>query len=118
MPKSTNRTILFGVVVSALLNALGQTFFKAARLAHSEASLLSLFTQPEVWGGFAVYGFSSVCWLWVLARAPLSFAYPILSLTFPIVVGVSAILFAETILPVRWIGVGMITLGVSYLART
>jgi drug/metabolite transporter (DMT)-like permease len=106
------------VVVSALLNASGQIFFKAARTGHADAALSALFIHPEIWGGLAVYGLSSVCWLWVLARAPLSFAYPILSLTFPIVVAASAIFFAESILPLRWLGVGLIMLGVSFLART
>jgi drug/metabolite transporter (DMT)-like permease len=110
--------LLCGVVVSALLNASGQIFFKAARAGHADASLSALFAHPEIWGGLAVYGLSSVCWLWVLARAPLSFAYPILSLTFPIVVAASAIFFSELILPLRWMGVGMIMLGVSFLART
>jgi multidrug transporter EmrE-like cation transporter len=119
MAKCSDRKILLGgVILSALLNATGQIFFKAARSAHSDASLFSLSAQPEIWGGLAVYGLSSVCWLWVLARAPLSFAYPILSLTFPIVVGVSAIFFSELILPLRWMGVGLIMLGVSFLART
>jgi drug/metabolite transporter (DMT)-like permease len=119
MPKWSDRAILLGgVILSALLNASGQIFFKAARSAHSGASMLSLFTHPEVWGGLAVCGLSSICWLWVLARAPLSFVYPILSLTFPIVVAVSAIFFSESILPLRWMGVGMIMLGVSFLART
>lgn len=112
------KLLLGGVIVSALLNAAGQILFKAARGLHSEASLLSLFNHGEIWGGLAVYGLSSVCWLWVLARAPLSFAYPILALTFPIVVLASALFFAELILPLRWLGVGMIMLGVSFLARS
>jgi len=53
-----------------------------------------------------------------LARAQLSLAYPILSLTFPIVLGLSAVFFAETITPLRWAGVGVIVVGVSLLART
>jgi len=116
--QGNRRLLLGGVISSASLNATGQILFKAARAAHPDASLLTLFTQPEVWVGLAVYGLSSVCWLWVLARAPLSFAYPILSLTFPIVVGVSAIFFAELILPLRWMGVMIIMFGVSLLART
>ena len=52
-------------------------------------------------------------------RGPkLSLAYPILSLTFPIVLGLSAVFFAETITPLRWAGVGVIVVGVSLLART
>jgi drug/metabolite transporter (DMT)-like permease len=110
--------IVAGVIFSALLNATGQILFKAARAAQVEAALLSLFANPVTWAGLIVYGFSAVCWLWILSRAPLSFAYPILSLTFPIVVGASAILFSELILPMRWLGVGMIALGVALLAKT
>jgi len=108
---------LRGVLLSAALNAIGQILFKAAA-AHPKASLFSLFLRVETWGGLVVYGLSAVCWLWVLSRAPLSLAYPILSLTFPIVVGLSAFFFSESILPMRWAGVGLIVVGVSLLART
>jgi drug/metabolite transporter (DMT)-like permease len=80
--------------------------------------VVALFFQPEAWVGLLIYGLSAVCWLWVLARAQLSLAYPILSLTFPIVLGLSAAFFAETITPLRWVGVGVIVGGVSLLART
>jgi drug/metabolite transporter (DMT)-like permease len=111
-------TVLGGVLFSVLLNAIGQLLFKAARVAQPDASVLRLFLHPETWGGFVIYGVSAVCWLWVLARAQLSLAYPILSLTFPIVLGLSAFLFAEAISPLRWAGVGVIVIGVSLLART
>jgi drug/metabolite transporter (DMT)-like permease len=112
------RLVLCGILLSAALNATGQILFKAARAAQPKASLLSLFFHAETWIGFLVYGLSAVCWLWVLSRAPLSFAYPILSVTFPIVVCASAFLFSELILPLRWLGVGMIMVGVSLLAKT
>lgn len=111
-------TLLGGVLCSVMLNATGQLLFKAARVAQPDASVLHLFLQPRAWAGLIVYGVSSICWLWVLARAQLSLAYPILSLTFPIVLGLSALLFAEVISPLRWLGVSVIVLGVSLLART
>ena len=49
----------------------------------------------ETWLGFMLYGLSGVCWLWVLSPAQLSFAYPVLALSFPIVVALSAVLFGE-----------------------
>ena len=113
-----HRVVLGGVLLSVALNAAGQVLFKAARSAQPDASLFTLFLHPETWAGFIIYGLSAVCWLWVLARAPLSLAYPILALTFPIVVGLSALIFAESISPMRWLGVGVIVIGVSLLART
>src|SRR5262245_28777178 len=116
--RNKTNVVLASVIFSAFLNATGQILFKAARAAHSDASFSSLFTYLETWAGLAIYSISAICWLWVLSRAPLSFAYPILALTFPIVVGASAILFSELILPLRWTGVGIIMIGVSLLARS
>jgi len=119
MPGSDFRTTtLWGILLVVALNAVGQILFKAARVAQPDAPIFSLFFQLETWGAFIIYGLSAICWLWVLSRAQLSFAYPMLSLTFPIVVGLSAVLFSEAILPMRWAGVGVIVVGVSLLART
>jgi drug/metabolite transporter (DMT)-like permease len=115
---ASQKTIVAGVLLSVGLNTAGQILFKAARVAQPGADFFSLFLYPETWLGFIVYGLSAVCWLWVLSRAQLSFAYPILSLTFPLVVGLSAFFFAESVTLLRWVGVGVIVLGVSLLAKT
>ena len=112
------RITLGGVFLSILLNSTGQILFKAARAAQPDSSLLALFLHIETWGGLLIYGLSAVCWLWVLSRASLSFVYPILSLSFPIVVCLSVVFFSEPILPMRWAGVGVIVVGVSLLGRT
>ena len=116
--QNPRRTVLGGVLFSVALNAAGQILFKAARVAQPDASVPALFLHPETWAGLLIYGLSAISWLWVLARVQLSLAYPILSLTFPIVLGLSAVLFAEAITPLRWAGVGVIVVGVSLLART
>lgn len=115
--KPTNSVWMI-LLVSILLNAGGQIFFKAARLQSQQASLLELFLDIETWLGLFLYGFSAICWLWVLSRAYLSYAYPILALSFPIVVALSALIFGEVISTLRWAGVILIVLGVSLLART
>ena len=115
---ASQRVVLGAVLLSVILNAVGQTLFKAARLAQPEATLWTLLLRFEIWAGFLIYGLSALCWLWVLARAQLSFAYPILALTFPVVVALSVIFFGEVISPLRWLGVGVIVAGVSLLARS
>ncbi|MCA9971593.1 MAG: hypothetical protein KC425_15320 [Anaerolineales bacterium] len=114
----SRRTALLVLLISVALNAGGQLFFKSARVLQPDASLVQLFLHLPIWIGLVMYGLSAVSWLWVLARAQLSYAYPILSLSYPIVVGLSAVFFGETISLLRWIGVGFIILGVSLLART
>jgi len=112
------RAALGAVLVSVVLNSVGQVLFKSAYAAQPGASLFSVLPHLEIWGGFIVYGLSAVCWLWVLSRAQLSFAFPILALSFPIVVGLSAVIFSEPISAARWTGVGLIMVGVSFLSRT
>jgi drug/metabolite transporter (DMT)-like permease len=114
----TQRIAFGGVLLSVGLNAAGQLLFKAARVADPDASLIALFLRFETWLGLVLYALSAICWLWVLSRVQLSLAYPILSLTFPIVVGLSAVFFSETISAIQWTGVGIIVVGVSLLART
>ncbi len=73
---------------------------------------------PWVWGGFAAYGASLLLWLWVLSRAPLSVAYPMVALGYVLVVLVSAWAFGEPVPPMRWLAVGIIAGGVILLTRT
>ena len=119
MSTAKSNTKAMGVLfLSVFLNATGQVMFKAARTAFPDASLIEIFYHYQTWVGFIFYGLSAVCWLWVLSRAQLSFAYPVLALSFPIVVALSALLFGETITALRWMGVVIIVLGVSLLAKT
>jgi drug/metabolite transporter (DMT)-like permease len=113
--KKTAFAVLLLTVVS---NAIGQIFFKAAHSGNIDEPLLSLFTHYETWVGLLFYGLSAICWLWVLSRVQLSYAYPILALSYPIVVALSAILFSETVTVLHWIGVIGIVLGVSLLSKT
>ena len=114
----THRVVISGILLSVVLNSSGQLLFKSARSMQPNASMIALFYHPETWLGFTIYGLSAICWLWVLSRAPLSLAYPILALTFPIVVALSALFFTEAVSPLRWVGVGVIVIGVSLLSKT
>jgi drug/metabolite transporter (DMT)-like permease len=119
MSNLDSRRIAFIVLLfSVVFNSIGQIYFKATRIAHPTDSIFSLFYYVETWAGLILYALSALCWLWVLSRVQLSYAYPVLSLSFPIVVGLSAILFSEAISPLRWIGVVTIVIGVSLIART
>ena len=112
------RAVLGPVLISVVLNATGQILFKAAHATQQGGSFFSTFLNLRAWAGLILYGLSAACWLWVLSRAQLSLAYPLLSLTFPIVVGLSTFLFSESISSMQWTGVGLIVLGVSLLARS
>lgn len=114
----SKKTAFLVLLLSVGFNAIGQLLFKASRLAQPDASIIQLFFQVELWGGLVLYGLSAVTWLWVLSKVPLSYAYPILALSFPIVVALSAFTFSETVSLVQAGGLALIIVGVSLLART
>ena len=113
-----NKGIFFILLLSIILNSAGQMLFKLSRVVHPQSSLLALFLDWQIWVGFILYALSTVVWLWVLSRVQLSYAYPVLALSYPIVVGLSVLLFSEHIQLIHWIGVGLIVCGVSLIPRT
>ncbi len=75
-----------------------------------------LFTTPIVLLGFFMYGLSSLVWLFILSKLPLSLAYPLVSMGYVLVVFFSWLLLREHVNVTRMIGVGVICLGVALLA--
>ncbi len=72
--------------------------------------------SSAVWLGFGAYGLSSLLWLAVLSRLPLSLAYPVLALGYVFVVVASRFLFGEKITWSKAIGCLLIVVGVWFLA--
>lgn len=76
------------------------------------------FTSPFVLLGFAAVFTGSIFWLSVISRADLSFAYPMLSLGYILVVIASWAFLNEHFNPVRLLGVLVICVGVVIVSRT
>ena len=77
-----------------------------------------LFTTPIVLLGFLMYGVSSLFWLFILSKLPLSLAYPLVSMGYVLVVFFSWLLLREHISITRMLGVGVICCGVALLASS
>lgn len=71
--------------------------------------------RPLVISGFAAAGFASLCWIAVLSRFELSFAYPFMSLSFVCVVLMSIIIFGESLNVFKLLGVLSICGGLIFL---
>ena len=100
------------------LSVLGQYFFKAGMEGQSLAlswsalgSLLETLWQPWILAGLATYALSALCWLAILSKVDLSLAYPSISLGYVAVLLVVKWGFGETVTTLRWVGVGLIGLG-------
>lgn len=75
-------------------------------------------TNPVVIAGFLLYGFSAALWLILLTRVDLSFAYPMLSLGYVLVVFLSRALFDEQVTWMRFLGTLVVCVGVFLISRT
>jgi drug/metabolite transporter (DMT)-like permease len=80
--------------------------------------LMRAFQNPFVVAGFALYGIASLAWLIVVSRVPLSLAYPMIALTYVVVVIMSRVLFHEDVTALRYASLAVICAGVFMLSRS
>jgi multidrug transporter EmrE-like cation transporter len=110
------------------LNAAAQLLLKVATrpLAHlsqfsvdtlSESTMI-LIKSPSFWAGMVCYGASLCVWLAALAKAPVSTAYPMLSLGYVAVATVSFLWLGESMGPAKVCGIALICAGVVLVSRS
>lgn len=71
-----------------------------------------LVCQPYIVAGLVAYALSTVCWLAVLSKADLSFAYPMISIGYVAILLIDWACFGETVSLIRWLGVILISVGI------
>ena len=69
--------------------------------------------QPLLYAALALYGVATLLWIWILARVPLSQAYPWVAVGAFIVPLLGWWLFGERPAPIFWLGVLLIVGGVA-----
>jgi multidrug transporter EmrE-like cation transporter len=110
--------VAFSVVGELLLkhgvNNVGRTL-ELWPLPDLIGSLWSVFTNPIVIAGFACVFTASIFWLSVLSRIELSLAYPMLSISYVIVVVLSYFIFRENVTLLRLAGCFVIIGGVAMI---
>ncbi len=109
-------------------NAAAQLLLKTATrgLAHFSdfgaatlmSSVLILFRSPPFWAGMVCYGISLCVWLAALSKAPVSTAYPMLSLGYVAVAIVSAVWMGEALSVAKVLGIALICGGVVVMSRS
>jgi len=81
-------------------------------------TLVQMATQRHFVLGAACYVLSLFVWILGLSRVPVSVAYPLLSIGYIVNAIAAHYLFGETITVTRWLGVGLIIVGVWLVARS
>ncbi len=116
------------IFLSIAIAVAGQLCLKAGmeRVGRISAASLSrpletsarVVTTPLVVLGLFFYALSAVFWLVVLSRVDLSFAYPMVGLSYILVLLFSSIFLGEQVGFARWIGAVIICVGVALIAQT
>jgi multidrug transporter EmrE-like cation transporter len=110
------------LIVSVSFAVAGQLTLKSAmtevgRIGASEVrsaghTVARALREPRLWIGLGLFGVSSLFWLVVLSRVPLSLAYPFVGISYVVVVGFSALVLHEHVPLLRWLGVTVIVAGI------
>ncbi len=110
------------------LNAAAQLLLKIATrpLGHFtvfnadtlNSSVFILFKSVPFWIGLLCYGTSLCVWVAALTKAPVSTAYPMLSLGYIVVAAVSVAWLGETLTAGKILGIALICTGVVLVSRS
>jgi drug/metabolite transporter (DMT)-like permease len=113
------------IVMTVCLNTAGQFMMKAGINRIGKIDLSRFFdfiprivTSGYVLGGFFAYMVSAALWIVILSRAELSWAFPMVSLSYVLTAIFSPILLGESFSVQRFIGILVICVGVFLVSRT
>jgi len=120
------KLINFGLIfINIILAVSGQLAIKAGmkqvgyiKGANFMPLILAAFTNPYVILGLFFYVLATVTWILVLSRVDLSFAYPLLSLGYILILILSVTVLKETVSFVRILGTLLIIVGVILIFRS
>lgn len=93
--------------------AIGQLLFRKAALAMGTWTLAALLSNGWLVAAVALYGLTTLAWVWILRQAPLHLAYPFMGLAFLLVPALAWAFLGE---PLHWrtlAGGALIMLGVA-----
>lgn len=113
------RMAIFIVLACTLLVAIGQYLIKlgANRLSHAGlmATMIGIFTIPQLFAGYCLYGLFTVLFVYALRHGELSILYPLIALSYVWVTITAVVAFHETMNPLKLIGLLVIISGIAVL---
>lgn len=108
--------------LSIVLGAAAQVFLKRGVTpngkSENRASYFSLLRSLWVWLWAICFVFATGLWLIALSRIELSYAFPLLSIGYPIVAVLSIFFLKERVSLSRWMAILVITVGVAVIWRS
>lgn len=80
--------------------------------------IFHLLINPWVASGILATFLAGITWMLTMTRFELSYAYPWTSLNFVLVLFAGVLIFGESINTAKWLGTGLVIVGVILLARS
>jgi len=118
----SNFTLLF---VSVVLGATGQFLFRLGMKSYGQVNidgvfrhLFNIVTRPVIFLGFILFGLSSILWLSVISKSQLSYAYPMVSMSYILTLILSSLFLNEQINTYKIVGTIFIISGVIFISRS
>jgi multidrug transporter EmrE-like cation transporter len=115
------------ILLGVLLNAAAQLFLKKGMIGIGHFAFaaenavrvtLAAASNPFIVAGLGCYVVSVVLWMLALSRVEVSFAYPFLSVGYVITAVVGYLAFHENLSASRILGILLICIGVTLIARS
>jgi multidrug transporter EmrE-like cation transporter len=116
------------ILLGVAMNAAAQLLLKTATRPLAAFTLFNVDTLMKsvailalsvpFWAGMMCYAVSICVWLAALSKAPVSVAYPMLSLGYVVVAAVSAMWLGESLTLMKVSGIALICAGVLLVSRS
>ena len=119
--------VLTLIMLDVILNVAGQLSLKygMSQIGNFTVSLSTLppvflkaATNLSILTGLVFYGLGFLVWLIVLAKAEVSYAYPLISLAYVFTAVLARFMFGENLSITRMLGIVVTCLGVFLIARS
>lgn len=102
---------VLGIAAGQILFKLSATSLQKSGNFFDPTTLLTLFSA------FALYGITTIAWVWVLQKIELGKVYPLMALAFVLVPIGSHLFFGERFQPQYFLGVAIIITGIVFAVR-
>lgn len=102
---------VLGIAAGQILFKLSATSLQKSGNFFDPTTLLTLFSA------FALYGITTIAWVWVLQKIELGKVYPLMALAFILVPIGSHLFFGERFQPQYFLGVAIIITGIVFAVK-
>ena len=118
-PRAARRLAIAIVCVQTLMGAFAQILLKGGTQQQRGEGLadivVTIFSNPQMFAGYALYGISAVLMIAALKYGELSILYPIIALTYVWVTILSVLIYSESVNVLKIVGLASIVCGVAVL---